>query len=177
MTRFSWQPGFVVWHHGAVKPPHEHSCWWHRTHRQTARGCFSNRQPILCMKPAESYCWNLKWAFLHLPNNLTSPRLWSSSSVFPALCGNSSPVRTRMLMDQHVCGQACRILLTRGFPGPLPLLQLLQQIQVFQSSWDSWEWLESFSTEAKSFRPNVWRFLWADCTPLLVTREAAAGLD
>lgn len=65
MTRFAWQPGFVVWHHVAVKPPHERSCWWHKTHRQTARVCFSNRQPILCMKPAESYCWNLKWGFLH----------------------------------------------------------------------------------------------------------------
>lgn len=86
MTRFAWQPGFVVWHHVAVKLPHKRSCWWHKTHRHTARVCFSNRQPILCMKPAESYCWNLKWGFLHLPNNLTRPRLCIPAALYSLPC-------------------------------------------------------------------------------------------
>lgn len=57
------------------------------------------------------------WGFLHLPTKLPRARLWSSSSVFPAPCGNSHPVWTRMLMDQDVCGQGLRDQAGSCWPG------------------------------------------------------------
>lgn len=149
-----------------------------RPTRQTARACFSNGQPMLCMKPAESSCWNLKWGFLHLPNNLTRTRLWSSSSVFPALCRNSHPgcswtkmfrVRACIIKlgpaDQGLCSASALTSTLRTNPGISEFLRFM---------WTTWKLLHrGQELQAKCLKVFVGRLH----TPLLVTREAAAGLD
>lgn len=187
MTRFAWQPGFVVWHHVAVKPPHKRSCWWHRPTGTWQESVSSTDNPFCAWNQQSLTAGTWSEAFSIYPTTWQDPgsvlqQLCIPAALFSLPC-EGIPVQCRPGCSwiRMFVARACMIKLGPADQGLsrclCPYFNSNNKSTYFKSSWDSCEQLESFSTEAKSFRPNVWRFLWADCAPLLVTREAAAGLD
>lgn len=80
MTRFAWQPGFVVWHHVAVKPPHKRSCWWHRPTGTWQESVSSTDNPF-CAWNQQSLTGTWSEAFSIYPTTWQDP-----GSVLQQLC-------------------------------------------------------------------------------------------